>query len=180
MALRAGYLGGCAALAVAALLPAPPAQAQDAAALNAEAAQNDWSTHHGTYKSYHYSGLEQINADNVKNLEVAWTHYPERSTRGLQSTPLAADGVLYYSGSYSHVYALDGATGQKLWSYAPELDEELIAKQTHSPYNRGIAIGQGNVYVGTVDGRVLALDMKSGKLMWDSKLIDSKKVTVGL
>ena len=99
MAFHGRYLGGCAALALAAVLAASPTQAQDAAALNAEAAQNDWSTHHGTYKSYHYSGLEQINADNVKNLEVAWTHYPERATRGLQSTPLAMDGVLYYSGS---------------------------------------------------------------------------------
>src|SRR5438552_1933179 len=173
------YLGSCAVLVLATMLCATPLRAEDAAALNAEAAQNDWATHHGTYKSYHYSGLDQINAGNVKNLEVAWTHYPERATRGLQSTPLAADGVLYYSGSYSRVYALDGATGRTLWTYAPELDEELVAKQTHSPYNRGIALGQGNLYVGTVDGRVLALDMKSGKLMWDTKLLDSKKVTVG-
>src|SRR5689334_18998263 len=184
MTFHERYLGGCAALALAALLTASPTHAQAPtqptdAALNAEAAQNDWPTHHGTYKSYHYSGLDQINAGNVKNLEVAWTHYPERATRGLQSTPLAADGVLYYSGSYSRVYALDGATGRTLWTYAPELDEELVAKQTHSPYNRGIAIGQGYLYVGTVDGRVLALDMKSGKLMWDTKLLDSKKVTVG-
>ena len=163
MALRARYLGGCAALAVAALLTAPPVQAQDAAALNAEAAQNDWATHHGTYKSYHYSGLDQINAKNVKNLEVAWMHFPERATRGLQSTPLAVNGVLYYSGSYSRVYALDGATGKTIWTYAPELDEELVAKQTHSPYNRGIAIGQGNLYVGTVDGRLIAVDLKTGK-----------------
>src|ERR1700682_1278910 len=119
MALHARYLGGCAALAVVAVLTTSPTQAQDAAALNAEAAQNDWPTHHGTYKSYHYSGLEQINAGNVKNLEVAWTHYPERATRGLQSTPLAADGVLYYSGSYSRVYALDGATRKLIWSYTP-------------------------------------------------------------
>src|SRR5258708_21913440 len=123
MAFRAHFVGSCAALAFVAVLTAPPAHAQDAAALNAEAAQNDWPTHHGTYKSYHYSGLEQINAGNVKNLEVAWMHFPERATRGLQSTPLAVDGVLYYSSSYSRVYALDGATGKTIWTYAPELDE---------------------------------------------------------
>src|SRR4051812_10619362 len=66
MALQARYLGGCAAMALAAILTVSPARAQDAAALNAEAAQNDWPTHHGTYKSYHYSGLDQINAGNVK------------------------------------------------------------------------------------------------------------------
>src|SRR6266571_4788484 len=179
MAFHARYLGGCAAVALAAILTTSPTQAQDAAALNAEAAQNDWATHHGTYKSYHYSGLDQINAGNVKNLEVAWMHFPERSTRGLQSTPLALDGVLYYSGSYSHVYALDGATGKTIWSYTPELDEELVAKQTHSPYNRGIALGQGNLYVGTVDGRLIALNLKTGKPVFDLKLLDSKKVTVG-
>src|SRR3954469_21394479 len=179
MAFYERYLGGWAALAVAALFTASPTHAQDAAALNAAAAQKDLPTHHGPCKSYHYSGLDQINTGNVKSLEVAWMHFPERATRGLQSTPLALDGVLYYSGSYSRVYALDGATGKTIWSYAPELDEELVAKQTHSPYNRGIAIGQGNLYVGTVDGRLIALDLKTGKPSWDTKLLDSKKVTVG-
>jgi len=179
MTFHERYLAGCAALAVAALVTVSPTRAQDAAALNAEAAQKDWPTYHGTYKSYHYSGLDQINTGNVKNLEVAWMHFPERATRGLQSTPLAIDGVLYYSGSYSRVYALDGATGKTIWAYAPELDEELVSKQTHSPYNRGIAIGQGNLYVGTVDGRLIALNLKTGQPVWDTKLLDSKKVTVG-
>jgi hypothetical protein len=102
MTFHERYLAGCAALAVAALVTASPTRAQaptqpQDAALNAEAAQNDWPTHHGTYKSYHYSGLDQINTGNVKNLEVAWMHFPERATRGIQSTPLALDGVLYYS-----------------------------------------------------------------------------------
>jgi len=140
---------------------------------------NDWTTYHGTYKSYHYSPLEQINANNVKQLQVAWMHFPGRATRGLQSMPLVADGILYYSGSYSRVFALDGATGKVLWSYFPELDEELISMQTHTPYNRGIAMGHGKIYVGTVDGRLIALDMKTGKPVWDTKLVNSEKLTVG-
>ena len=67
-----------------------------------------------------------------------------RATRGLQSTPLAVDGVLYYSGSYNRVFALDGSTGEGRSGIPPELDEDLVSKQTHSPYNRGIAIGKGN------------------------------------
>ena len=79
MTFHERYLVGCAALAVAALVTASPTRAQaptqpENAALNAEAAQNDWPTYHGTYKSYHYSGLDQINTGNVKNLEVAWMH----------------------------------------------------------------------------------------------------------
>jgi alcohol dehydrogenase (cytochrome c) len=140
---------------------------------------NDWLTYHGTYKSYHYSPLDQINAGNVKQLKVAWMHQPGKATRGLQSMPLVANGVLYYSGSYSRVFALNAATGEFKWSYTPKLDDDLVAAQTHSPYNRGIAIGAGKLYVGTVDGRLIALDMATGKVAWDTKLVDSKKLTVG-
>lgn len=140
---------------------------------------NDWLTYHGSYNDWHFSGLDQINSNNVRNLEVAWIHVPGKSTRGLQSMPLVADGILYYTGSYSRVFALDGATGKVLWSYTPELDEELVARQTHSPYNRGVALGEDKVFVGTVDGRLIALDMKTGKPVWDTKLEDSQKLTVG-
>src|SRR3977135_3461944 len=88
----------------------------------------DWLTYHGSYKSWHYSGLDQINADNVKNLKVACSHAMPRSTRGLQSFPLVADGILYYSGSYNQVYALDGATGELKWAYKQKLNEDLVAK----------------------------------------------------
>ncbi|CCD98015.1 PQQ-binding-like beta-propeller repeat protein [Bradyrhizobium sp. STM 3809] len=168
------------ALAITTTLAASAAAAQTVDTARIEAGgQNDWLTYHGSYKSYHYSPLAQINASNVGNLGVAWIHIPGRSTRGLQSMPLAADGVLYYTGSYSRVFALNGATGEVIWSYFPELDEALVARQTHSPYNRGVAIGDGKVYVGTMDGRLIALDMKTGKVAWDTKLIDSQKLTVG-
>ena len=168
------------AAATAAVLGAAPSFAQpvDTARIEAGGA-NDWLTYHGSYKSYHYSALSEINTSNVKDLSVAWIHVPGHSTRGLQSMPLVADGVLYYTGSYSRVFALDGATGKLLWSYFPELDDALVARQTHSPYNRGLAMGEGKVYVGTVDGRLIALDMKTGKVAWDTKLQDSQKLTVG-
>jgi alcohol dehydrogenase (cytochrome c) len=180
MEISARYLTAWAAFAVGVTVLASPASAIDPARLQAaDKTPNDWLTYHGDYKSHHYSALDQINADNIKNLGVAWTHMPGRSTRGLQSMPLVADGVLYYSGSYSRVFALDGATGKPIWSYFPELDEELVSMQTHSPYNRGVALGDGKVFVGTVDGRLIALDMKTGKQVWDTRLIDSKKLTVG-
>ena len=115
----------------------------------------------------------------MKDLQVAWIHFPGKTTRGIESMPLAKDGVLYYSGSFSRVFALDGATGKVLWTYFPELDDQLVARQTHSPYNRGMAMGEGKLYVGTVDGRLIAIDMKTGKPAWDTKLIDSEKLTVG-
>jgi alcohol dehydrogenase (cytochrome c) len=147
--------------------------------INADKDPNNWLTYHGSYKSWHYSPLNQINTDSVSKLQVAWMHTPGRSTRGLQSMPLVADGVLYYSGSYSRLFALDAATGRVIWTYFPELNEDLIATQTHTPYNRGIGLGHGHVYVGTVDGRLIAVDMKTGSPVWDTKLIDSEKLTVG-
>jgi PQQ-dependent dehydrogenase (methanol/ethanol family) len=169
-----------AAASLAASLSAAPALGVDVSRLDiTKDSPGDWLTYHGTYRSYHHSPLDQINAGNVKQLQVAWTHVPGRSTRGLQSTPLVADGTLYYSGSYSRVFALDGATGQVKWSFFPKLDDDLVKAQTHSPYNRGIALGHGKVYVGTVDGRLIAIDMATGKQAWDTKLVDSKKLTVG-
>jgi alcohol dehydrogenase (cytochrome c) len=147
--------------------------------VNADKDPNNWLTYHGSYKSWDYSPLDQINTGNINKLQVAWTHFPGRSTRGLQAMPLVADGVLYYAGSYSRLFALNAATGEVLWSYIPQLNEDLIATQTHTPYNRGIALGHGHVYVGTVDGRLIAVDMKTGSPVWDTKLIDSEKLTVG-
>src|SRR6266852_4024750 len=168
------------ALAIGATLAAASVFAQTVDTARIEAGgQNDWLTYHGSYKSYHYSPLDQVNANNVSNLSIAWIHIPGRSTRGVQSMPLVADGVLYYTGSYSRTFALNGATGEVIWSYFPELDEALIARQTHSPYNRGVAIGDGKVFVGTMDGRLIALDQKTGKPVWDTKLVDSQKLTVG-
>src|SRR5437763_16208714 len=177
---KASCLALPAIVAIAAVLTASAAVAQSVDTARIEAAgQNDWLTYHGSYKSYHYSPLAQINTGNVANLSVAWIHIPGRSTRGLQSMPLVADGVLYYTGSYSRGFALNGSTGEVIWSYFPELDEGLIARQTHSPYNRGVAIGDGKVYVVTMDGPLIALDMKTGKVAKDTKLIDSQKLTVG-
>ncbi len=157
-----------------------PAWAIDPSRLeSADKNPNDWLTYHGSYRSWHYSSLDQVNTDNVKRLRVAWSHHPGRTTRGLQSFPLVADGVLYYTGSYSRVFALDGATGEFIWSFFPKLNDDLVAAQTHSPYTRGIALGHGKVFVGTVDGRLIALDMKTGKPAWDTKLINSEKLTVG-
>ncbi len=178
--LRAACLVARALLLAAVLAASVPAWAIDPDRIeSADKNPNDWLTYHGSYRSWHFSLLDQINADNVKRLKVAWTHSPGKSTRGLQSFPLVADGVLYYTGSYSRVWAVDGGTGEPLWSFFPKLNDELVAAQTHSPYTRGIALGHGHVYVGTVDGRLIALDMKTGQQVWDTKLVNSEKLTVG-
>ena len=144
-----------------------------------EAEPGNWVTYNGTYKSWHYSPLDKINTKNVGKLTEAWSHSASRARRGMQSMPLAIDGVLYYTGPYNQVYALDGATGQMLWTYKQKLNEDLVARQTHGPYNRGIAAAYGNIIIGTLDGKLAAIDMKTGKSGWETKLIDSEKLTVG-
>ena len=84
----------------------------------------------------------------------------------MQGHPLAIDGILYYSSPYNQIYALDGATGQMIWTYKHKLNEDLVARQTHSPYNRGIVAGYGNLYMGTLDGKLAAIDMKTGEQVW--------------
>jgi PQQ-dependent dehydrogenase (methanol/ethanol family) len=172
-----------AAFAAAALVPigASSADVDGDRLLNADKdlEKGNWITYHGSYKSWHYSPLSQINAGNVGKLTEAWSHVASRANRGLQGFPLAIDGVLYYSSPYNQVYALDGATGKVLWTYKQKLNEDLVARQTHSPYNRGLAAGYGNIFIGTLDGKLAAIDMKTGKLSWETKLIDSEKLTVG-
>ena len=147
--------------------------------LNADKEPGNWMSYHGSYKSWHYSQLDQINAGNVGKLQEAWSHVASRANRGLQGVPLAIDGILYYSSPYNQVYALDGATGKMIWTYKQKLNEDLVARQTHSPYNRGIAAGYGNIYIGTLDGKLAAIDIKTGKLNWETKLVNSEKLTVG-
>ena len=172
--------GLLATAAFAAFMTQASAAELDAARLNnAESEPGNWLTYHGTYKSWHYSALDEIKTSNVDKLKEAWSHVPSRANRGLQSMPLAIDGVLYYSSSYNQVYALDGATGQVLWIYKQKLNEDLVARQTHSPYNRGIAAGYGMIYMGTLDGKLVAIDRKTGQLKWETKLVDSEKLTVG-
>jgi len=146
---------------------------------NADKEPANWMSYHGSYKSWHYSPLDQITTRNVSKLTEAWSHVASRANRGLQGMPLAIDGVLYYSSPYNQVYALDGASGKILWTYKQKLNEDLVARQTHSPYNRGIGAAYGNIYMGTLDGKLVAIDAKSGKLNWETKLVDSEKLTVG-
>jgi alcohol dehydrogenase (cytochrome c) len=135
---------------------------------------NNWPMYHRSYRSWRYSPLTQINKFNVKNLTVAWVHQPGTITQGLESTPVVLDGVLYYSASYNRVFALDAATGKEIWHYYPKLDP-VVNTLFFQPFSRGIAIGLGKVYIATLDGRLIALDMKTGEVAWDTTLVDTKK-----
>lgn len=133
----------------------------------------DWPEYHRTGVAWRYSPLEQINTDNVKRLKVAWIHQPGDITSGLIATPLVKNGVMYYVAPNNNVFALNAATGQRLWHYQPKLDP-ISSQSFYAVLSRSITIGHGKVYLGTLDGRVVAIDQVSGKELWSTQLTDLK------
>lgn len=162
---------GLLALALVALPAAACAETVESMGL---AKPNDWPQYHRSGAAWRYSPLDQINRDNVKKLKVQWIHQPGDITHGLQATPIEIDGVLYYIGAYNHVYALDGATGKMLWQYKPKL-ASVSNDVFYVAASRGVTVGRGKVFLGTLDGRFIALDQKTGKELWSRQLTDQKK-----
>ncbi|WP_173764105.1 pyrroloquinoline quinone-dependent dehydrogenase [Nitrogeniibacter mangrovi] len=134
---------------------------------------NNWPQYHRTYNAWRFSPLADINKDNVSKLKVAWIHQPGNITHGLQATPIEIDGVLYYISAFNNVWAVNAATGETLWHYAPKLAP--ISKQVfYAAASRGVTVGRGKVFLGTLDGRMIGLDQKTGKQVWSTQLTDQK------
>ncbi|MBK8017957.1 MAG: PQQ-binding-like beta-propeller repeat protein [Betaproteobacteria bacterium] len=138
------------------------------------AAPGDWPSYHRTYDAHRYSPLTQINRGNVRNLNVAWVHQAGEIAAGLQGTPLAVDGVIYYTASYNRIYAVDGRTGEELWHYFPKILDG-VDRLPVGPYSRGVTVANGKLFLGTIDGRAIALDIKTGKPVWEAQLLDTLK-----
>ncbi len=140
---------------------------------------SDWCSYHRTVdKAWRHSPLAQINTNNVSELRPAWIFQPGHERMGLHSTPLAVDGAVYLATNPSTVWKVDGATGDRLWSWTPEMDEAVVARSFFS-HTRGLAVGDGRVYMGTVDGRMVALEEMSGEVLWDRQIVDSAVETAG-
>ena len=138
----------------------------DAARLNrADRDGANWLSYGRTYSEQRFSPLTKITAYNAKQLGLAWSADLD-TNRGQQATPLVIDGVMYVSTAWSMVKAYDAATGKLLWSYDPEVPREVGVKGCCDVVNRGVAAWKGKIYVGTFDGRLVALDARTGKSVW--------------
>ncbi len=173
MAKRAGLNGVVAVLLCgsgAALVAQSPA-IQSVAPPPGIGAAADWANHGGGADEAGYSRLDAITSRNVGKLGLAWSlDLPGEVS--LEATPLAVDGVLYFSGSYSAVYAVEAATGKLLWRYDPEIWRVNPNKQGQGlGVNRGVAYDNGKVFVGVLDGRLVALDAKTGKEVWTANTL---------
>jgi PQQ-dependent dehydrogenase (methanol/ethanol family) len=175
-----GKVGQVAALLTVAVLFAVPAALADSSADNVKNCpdQNWFAYHRTTNSAWRYSPLNQINAQNVKQLRPAWIFQPGEVMLGLESTPLVIDGMMYVSTNPSTVWKLNAATGERIWAYVPKMNEAVVAR-TFFSHTRGLTIGDGRVYMGLADGRVVALDEKDGKVIWERQLVNSKKDTAG-
>ena len=134
-------------------------------AIDAPANVGDWLSHGRGWDEQRFSPLDQINDGNVDRLGLAWFDDLE-TMRGVQATPLVVDGVLYNESIYNIVTAYDGATGAKLWTYDPEVGSEWARLACCGPSSRGIAAWQGKLYIGALDGRLIAIDARTGEEVW--------------
>jgi quinohemoprotein ethanol dehydrogenase len=134
--------------------------------IDAAKASDDWLTHGRTYAEQRYSPLDQIRADNVSRLGLAWEASLESNDFGVEATPLVADGRLYVTSTWSRVFAFDAATGKRLWTFDPEVPRDWLRQGCCKAVNRGVALWKDKVYVGAFDGRLIALDAKTGKPVW--------------
>jgi PQQ-dependent dehydrogenase (methanol/ethanol family) len=146
----------------------------DAALRDADARAGDWITHGRTYSEARFSPLNQINAANVKDLGLAWA-FDTETTRGLEATPIVVEGRMYTTGSWSVVFALDARTGKQLWRWDPQVPRSYGPRACCDVVNRGVAFYKGRVYVGTLDGRLAALDAGTGKVVWQVTTVDQSQ-----
>ncbi len=174
-ALGAASLVALAALAV----PAQPAVRHDATvdakrllAADSPANAGQWMTYGRDYSEQRYSPLKQINVDNVSRLGLAW--YADLAERGgsYETTPIEVDGRIFITAPWSKVYAFDAKTGKRLWKYDPKVPGGYAVKLCCGIVNRGVAVWEGKVIWGTLDGRLIAVNARTGKKIWEVQATD--------
>jgi quinohemoprotein ethanol dehydrogenase len=154
--------------------PGAPAAVNTQRIVQADKEPQNWLSHGRTYDEQRFSPLTDINDKNVKDLGLAW-HFDTETKRGLEATPIVVDGVIYTTGSWSVVFALDARTGKQLWKYDPDVPRSVGKKACCDVVNRGVAVYDGKVFFGSLDGRLIALDAASGQRIWETNTVDTSK-----
>lgn len=131
----------------------------------------EWAKHGLTEAEGRYSSLTDINAGNVKELGLSW-YFDYPTNRGMESTPLVVNGVMYSTSSWSMVYAHNAATGKLLWFYDPEVPRDWAVHTCCDVVNRGVALVEGKIIFGTLDGRLISLEAATGKKRWEVQTTD--------
>jgi len=154
---------------------APHAVIDDARLGRAAAEPQNWLAHGGAHPDWYFSGLDKLDVSNIKRLRPAWFVDLDTS-RGQEATPLIVDGTLYTTTAWSKVLAVDGRTGRVKWSFDPKLPGHAGYKSCCDVVNRGPALYQDKLYISTIDGRLIALNAGTGKLVWSVLTVDPARM----
>ena len=138
--------------------------------LNAEREPENWLSYSGTLSNQRYSRLDRITTANVRDLKLQWV-WQARSLEKFEATPLVVDGILYTVQAPNDVVALDAATGRVFWTYPYEPSPD--ARTCCGRVNRGVAILGDTLFMGTIDAHMLAIDARSGQLIWKTKVAEA-------
>ena len=152
----------------------PVQRVDDARLVAADRDSANWLTYGRTYSEQRFSPLRRINDSTVSRLGLVWSHELP-TTRGVEATPIVLDGVIYTTSTWSVVYAYDAIDGRQLWTFDPAVDRSRARTICCDAVNRGLALYRGKVYLATLDGRLVALDARTGRPVWDVKSIDSSQ-----
>lgn len=172
-ALAIGLLGCGKQSAPTATGPAerPFAYVDDERLANAQNEPENWLIYNGNWHEQRYSKLNQINVETIAQLKPAWSADYD-TNRGQESTPLVVDGVMFVTTAWSKVYALNAKTGEQIWFFDPKVPGPAGVPMCCDVVNRGVAVYKGKVYLGTVDGRLIAIDAKTGKHLWVARTVE--------
>ena len=140
--------------------------------INSDKEPQNWMSYGGNYSAHRFSALNQINRENVKQLIPVWAFPTGELRGGLNATPIVVDGVMYLMGPMNRIFAINAATGEKLWTYIYKLPQMPIP---YNPGSRGLAVAYGKIYFGTLDNHVVALDAKTGREIWDVEVQDVRQ-----
>lgn len=150
----------------------PKAAAVNAARLIAANAEpGNWMSHGRTYDEQRFSPLNQVSTENVSELGLAWS-FDLGTKRGVEATSIIVDGVMYTTSAWSIVHALDARDGSLLWTYDPGVAKDKTQHACCDAVNRGVAVWEGKVFLGVLDGRLVSLDAATGEVVWSIATVD--------
>ncbi|MFJ7827762.1 PQQ-binding-like beta-propeller repeat protein [Psychrobacillus sp. NPDC096623] len=140
--------------------------------IKVEYASTEWATHGGDYYNRRYSMLNQITTENIGDLKPTWVSSLGSGAEGKHSgeaTPIVVDGIMYIATGANDVFAIDAKTGEQIWAYNPDIPQDMDTVCCGWT-TRGVAVGDGKVFVGLLDARLIALDQKTGEVLWETKV----------